>query len=88
MSVSEPWASGRVAASVTLTSAATTKHGVRALTVIKKDGTEFDTGTIQSGQTSKTIFLPVGKQSTLTAVDFDGKTVGSIIVKVSGNKII
>jgi hypothetical protein len=88
VSVSEPWASGRVAASISLTPAATTKQGVRGLTVIKKDGTEFDTGSVQSGQTSKTMFVPVGQQSTVSAIDFDGKTVETIAVRVSGTKIL
>ncbi len=87
VSVSEPWASGRVSASVSLTSAATTKYGVRKLTVISSSGSKFDTGTVQSGQTSKTVFVPVGK-STLSAVDYDGKTVDSVRLTVSGNKIL
>ncbi|WP_227380755.1 hypothetical protein [Haladaptatus halobius] len=58
------------------------------LTVIKQDGTEFDTGTVQSGQTSKTLFLPVGQTATLSAVNFDGKTVETIDVTVSGTKIV
>ncbi|MCO8244179.1 MULTISPECIES: twin-arginine translocation signal domain-containing protein [unclassified Haladaptatus] len=87
VSVSEPWASGRVSASVSLTPAATTEYGVRELTVISSSGSEFDTGTVQSGQTSKTVFVPVGK-STLSAVDYDGKTVDSVTVTVGGNKIL
>jgi hypothetical protein len=87
VSVSEPWASGRVSASVSLTSDATTRYGVRKLTVISSSGSEFDTGTVQSGQTSKKVFIPVGK-STLSAVDFDGKTVDTVSVKVGGNRIL
>ncbi len=87
VSVSEPWASGRVSASVSLTPEATTRYGVRKLTVISSSGSEFDTGTVQSGQSSKKVFVPVGK-STLSAVDFDGKTVDTVSVKVSGNRIL
>ncbi|WP_233274726.1 hypothetical protein [Haladaptatus cibarius] len=87
VSVSEPWASGRVVASVSFTPTATTKLGVRGLTVIGSTGTEFDTAAVQSGQSKKSIFLPVGK-STLTAVDFDGKTVDSVEVTVRGNKLL
>lgn len=87
VSVSEPWASGRVAASVGLTRTATTEYGVRKLTVISSSGSKFDTGTVESGQTSKTVFVPVGK-STLSAVDYDGKTVDSVTVTVSGRKIL
>jgi hypothetical protein len=87
VSVTEPWASGRVLASVNLTSTATTDDGVRELTVISSSGSEFDTGSVYSGQTSKSVFLPVGK-ATLTAVDFDGRTVDSVSVDVSGNRIL
>ncbi|WP_266077125.1 hypothetical protein [Haladaptatus caseinilyticus] len=87
VSVSEPWASGRVVASVSFTSTATTESGVRGLTVISSSGTEFDTATVQSGQTKKSIFFPVGK-STLTAVDFDGKTVETVEVAVRGDKLL
>ncbi|WP_458205078.1 twin-arginine translocation signal domain-containing protein [Haladaptatus sp. NG-SE-30] len=87
VSVSEPWASDRVAASVSLTPEATTKLGVRGLTVVHSDGSKFDTASILSGQTKKTLFLPVGK-STLTAIDFDEKTVGSVEVTVRGKKVI
>ncbi len=87
VSVSEPWASGRVSASVSLTPTATTKYGVRELIVISSSGSEFDTGTVQSGQTSKKVFVPVGK-STLSAVDYDGKTVDTVTVKVTGNKVL
>ncbi|GAA0199801.1 hypothetical protein ACFFQF_00605 [Haladaptatus pallidirubidus] len=87
VSVSDSWASGRVVASVSLTPTATTESGVRDLTVISSSGTEFDTAAVRSGQTKKSIFLPVGK-STLTAVDFDGKTVESVEVTVRGNKLL
>ncbi|SIR07311.1 hypothetical protein SAMN05421858_1323 [Haladaptatus litoreus] len=87
VSVSEPWASGRVVASVSFTSTATTNLGVRGLTVIGSSGTEFDTAAVQSGQSKKSIFLPIGK-STLSAVDFDGETVDSVEVTVRGNKIL
>jgi hypothetical protein len=87
VSVSEPWASGRAAASVELTRAATTRLGVRGLTVVRKDGTEFDTTAVRSGQTKKTVFLPVGR-ATLTAVDFDGRTVGRVAVAVRGKKVV
>ncbi|WP_458188240.1 twin-arginine translocation signal domain-containing protein [Haladaptatus sp. NG-WS-4] len=86
VSVSEPWASGRVSAKVSLTPTATTELGVRGLTVVHSDGSEFDTASVQSGQTKKKLFLPVGK-STLTAVDFDGETVDSVTVTVGGRKL-
>ncbi len=87
VSVSESWASGRVVSSVSFTPTATTDGGVRGLTVISSSGTEFDTATVASGQTKKSIFLPVGN-STLTAVDFDGKTVESVSVSVRGEKVL
>ncbi|ODR82186.1 hypothetical protein BG842_23540 [Haladaptatus sp. W1] len=87
VSVSEPWASGRVNAKVSFTPSATTEYGVRTLVVVSSSGSEFDTAGVYSGQTSKSVFLPVGK-STLTAVDFDGKTVDSVSVTVSGDRLL
>lgn len=88
ISTSEPWASGRVALSVSLTSAATTKHGVRQLAVIDKSGEEFDTASVHSGQTSKTLFAPTHQMTTLSATDYNGKTVEQITVTVDGQKIV
>ena len=87
VSVSESWSRGRVVASVSLTPTATTKIGVRGLTVISPSGTEFDTAEVGSGQTKQSIFFPMGK-STLTAVDFYGKTVESVGVTVRGDKLL
>ncbi|WP_435153727.1 twin-arginine translocation signal domain-containing protein [Haladaptatus sp. DFWS20] len=87
VSVREPWASGRVVVSIKFAPTATTELGVRGVTVIGSSGTEFDTAAVQSGQLKKSVFFPVGK-STLTAVDFDGKTVDSVDVTVRGTKIV
>lgn len=85
---SESWASGRVALSVSLTSVATTTHGVRQLAVIDRSGEKFDTVTVYSGQTSKTVFAPTHQPATLSATDYDGKTVDQVRVTVSGQKIV
>lgn len=88
ISTSESWASGRVALSVSLTAAATTKHGVRKIAVIDKDGKMFDTSTVKSGQTSKTLFAPTHQQVTLSATNYDGKTVNQIKITVSGRQVL
>lgn len=88
ISTSESWASGRVTLSVSLTAAATTKHGVRQLAVIDKSGEKFDTATVKSAQTSKTVFAPTHQPVTLSAADYDGKTVDQVKVTVSGQKIL
>lgn len=84
VSVSEPWANGRVVATVKLRAGASTETGVRKLVTVAPDGTKFDTVDIDSGQTSATLYFPVGT-STLSAVDYGGRTVESIEVTVAGD---
>lgn len=88
VSTTEPWASGRVKASVTLTPNATTSAGVTKLTVISEKGTDFDTVSLEGGQTSAIVYLPTGQNATIVAVDtIDGTIVETRTVTTGGKKL-
>lgn len=82
VSTSEPWAAQRVRASVSLADGATTDANVRRLVVVGPGGSTYVTVTVESGQTSATVYFPLGGTSTLAAVDNSGKTVDTIEVTV------
>ncbi|EMA53717.1 hypothetical protein C450_07407 [Halococcus salifodinae DSM 8989] len=89
VSSDEPWASGRVKASVNLTPSATTDQGVSKLVVISESGSSFDTTTVETGQTSGiTLYLPANGNATVTAVNtVNGTVVGTQTVTADGNKL-
>jgi hypothetical protein len=84
----EAWASGRVAVKMSLTPTATTEQGVRKLTTVTKSGSKFDTAMVESGQTSATLYAPTHQRVSLSATDYDGKTVETVTIRVGGNKIL
>lgn len=89
ISTSEPWASGRVRTSVTLTSNATSDQGITQLNVTDESGDSFDSTSVSSGQTSGlTLYLPAHQNATITAVDgVNGTTVETRTVSTGGNRI-
>ncbi|MFC7216280.1 hypothetical protein ACFQO4_19665 [Saliphagus sp. GCM10025334] len=87
LSVTEPWASKSVETTVTLTPAATTTNGVTQLVVIAESGSTFDSTTIDSGQTSVTMYLPTNQNATIVAVNaVNGTVVERRTVATDGNK--
>ena len=89
VSSDEPWASGRVKASVNLTPSATTDQGVTKLVVVSESGSSFDTTTVETGQTTGiSLYLPANGNATITAVNtVNGTVVGTQTVTADGNKL-
>jgi len=87
-SVSDPCASRSVATAVTLTPTATTTSGVTQLLVVAESGTTFDPTTVDSGQTSVTMYLPTNQNATLVAVNtVTGTVVERRAVVTGGNRL-
>lgn len=84
VSVSDAWGSGSVQATVGLTEAATSTHGVRRLAVVGPGGSDHWSGAVEGGQTSVRVSLPTGGAATLSASDARGRSVGSATVTVDG----
>jgi hypothetical protein len=88
-STSEPWVSGRVKVSITLASNATTTQDVSKLAVISASGSDFDTVTLDSGQTSATVYVPANQNATLVAIGTtNGTTIETRTIRTGGNKIV
>nr|WP_317176085.1 hypothetical protein [Halovivax sp. KZCA124] len=86
--MTEPWASRSVATTVTLTSAATTTDSVTQLVVIAESGSTFDSTTVDSGQTSVTMYLPTNQNAAIVAVNaVNGTVVERRPVVTDGNKL-
>ena len=85
----EPWASGRVRASITLAANATSEQDVTDLTVTSESGKNFDSTTVSSGQTrGLTLYLPAGENATITATDsINGTTIESRRVETGGDEL-
>ncbi|WP_049900250.1 hypothetical protein [Halococcus agarilyticus] len=90
VSTDEPWASGRVKTSVTLTPSATTEQGVSKLVVISGSGSSFDTTTVETGQSSGiSLYLPANGNATITAVNtVNGTVVDTTTVTTGGNELV
>lgn len=87
-STTEPWVSGRVKTSITLTSNATTTQDVNKVAVISASGDDFDTVTLDSGQTSATVYVPANQNATIVAIDtINGTVVENRTIRTDGNKI-
>lgn len=84
----ESWASSHLSASAKLRPAATTDLGVRKLVVVDPSGSKFWTGSVEAGQTSRTMTLPVGGTATVSAVTASTEDlVESLPVTVEGNRL-
>lgn len=89
VSTIEPWVSGRVKTSIMLTLNATTAGDVTKLAVISASGSTFDTVTLDSGQTSTTVYVPANGNATIVATDtVNGTVVETQPVTTGGNKIL
>ncbi|WP_160135078.1 hypothetical protein [Halococcus salsus] len=87
-STSDAWGASSIQASVSLTPQATTSLGVTELSVVTESGKSFYTTTVDAGQTSVTLPLPVGTTATVVAVNtVNGTTVGTANVTTSGNTL-
>jgi hypothetical protein len=88
-STTEPWGSGRVRTSITLTDNATTTQDVTKLAVISTSGSTFDTVTLDSGQTSATVYVPTNQNATIVASDtVNGTVIDTRTITATGNTII
>jgi hypothetical protein len=85
----EPWSSGQVRASVSLTDEATTSSGVSKLVVVSSRGTSFYTTTLEPGESSTTLFLPPNAEATVLAVNtVNGTVVETITVRTDGDRLV
>ena len=85
----EPWSSGQVRTSVSLTDDATTSKGVSKLVVVSSSGTSFYTTTLEAGETSTTLFLPPSGEATVLAVNtVNGTVVDTITVRTEGDALV
>jgi hypothetical protein len=88
-STTEPWVSGRVRTSITLTDNATTTQDVTKLAVISKSGSTFDTVMLDSGQTSATVYVPANQNATIVATDtVNGTVIETGTITTTGNTIV
>ena len=88
VSVNESWSTGRVRATVSLSSNPRAGN-VTQLTVVTKRGKTYTSATIDPGQTSAVLEFPVHRNATLVASDtINGTTIEKLNVTTSGNKII
>jgi hypothetical protein len=88
VSTNEPWVSGRVRTSITLTSNATTTQDITKLAVISQSGSTFDTDKLDSGQTSATVYVPANQHATIVAIDtVNGTVVETQTITTSGNTL-
>lgn len=70
--------------SVTLATGATTTEGVTSLSVVTQDGGSYYTTTVDAGQTSVTLPLPLNTPATIVATNtVNGTTVGNATVRIS-----
>ncbi|HET7323598.1 MAG TPA: hypothetical protein VFJ06_04640 [Halococcus sp.] len=87
-STTEPWVSGRVKTSITLASNATTTQDVNKLAVISESGDDFDTVTLDTGQTTATVYVPANQNATIVAIDtVNGTTIDTRTIRTDGNKL-
>jgi hypothetical protein len=88
-STTEPWVSGRVRTSITLTANATTTQDVTKLAVISKSGSTFDTVMLDSGQTSATMYVPANQNTMIVAIDtVNGTVIETRTITATGNTIV
>jgi hypothetical protein len=85
---SESWSSNKISASIGLTSAATTQHGVRGLVVISSSGSDFWTKPVDVSQTSVSGSFPTSGPATLAATNYDDQFVERLQVEISTESLI
>lgn len=82
------WAVQHLTVGVSFTSVATTKLGVRSLTVVAASGSAVWSDTVSPGESSIMASLPTAQTVTLVATDYDGRTVETLRVTVGGNTLV
>jgi hypothetical protein len=84
ISTADRWGVSSVQSSVTLATGATTTEGVTSLSVVTQDGGSYYTTTVDAGQTSVTLPLPLNTPATIVATNtVNGTTVGNATVRIS-----
>ena len=74
--------------SITLAENATTTQDVSKLAVIAESGKTFDSVTLDSGQTSASVYVPANQNATLVAIGTtNGTTIETRTITTDGNKI-
>ena len=87
ISTADPWGTSSLQTSVTLASRATTGEGITELSVVTANGSSFYTTSLDAGQTSVTLPLPMGSSQIIATNTVNGTTVGTANVTVSGNTL-
>ncbi|WP_160134746.1 hypothetical protein [Halococcus salsus] len=85
ISTGDSWGTSSLQTSVTLAPGATTSEGVTDLSVVTANGSSFYTTSLDAGQTSVTLPLPMGSSQIIATNTVNGTTVGTANVTVSGN---
>ncbi|MFC5972505.1 twin-arginine translocation signal domain-containing protein [Halomarina salina] len=79
------WGNDAAQVKATLTDAATTDEMVRELSAISSFGSDAWTGMVSGGQTSVSMYLPVGTDLTVHAFNHSAEPVDSQPLRVGGN---
>jgi hypothetical protein len=87
-SAAEPWTSGKVRTSTTLSYNATRSLGITDIVVINERGTVVSTSTINAGQTSVILMLPVNQNVTVVAMNDTGYAIENQTVTTTGQTIV
>jgi hypothetical protein len=88
VTVNEPWASGRVRSTATLSSSPDAGD-VTQITVVTESGETFSTAATDPGQTSVILELPANRNATLVASDtVNGTTIETLNVTTGGDEVV
>ena len=85
ISTADSWGTSSLQTSITLAPGATTSEGVTKLSVVTANGSSFYTTSLDPGQTSVTLPLPMGTAQIIATNTVNGTTVGTANMTVSGN---
>lgn len=88
ITASESWSTNQIPASVSLSTAATTQHGVRGLVITDASGDDYWTGPVTAGQTSASVFFPTSGPATLSAIDYQDRFVDQLRVRISTTSLV
>lgn len=88
VTVNEPWTSGRVRSTATLSSSPDAGD-VTQITVVTGSGETFSTAATDPGQTSVILELPANRNATLVASDtVNGTTIETLNVTTGGDEVV
>lgn len=80
--------SSEIRVKATLTKAATTKMKVRELTAVDPTGATAWNGSVEGGQTSVGMYLPVGTPLTVYAFDYSANLVDEQSLQIRGRSLL